>query len=69
MARFYENESWASSPTCFSVMSGSMACRAGLYVDQHGIYRPIGEPTDAELLDNAGRKRNLVEPCGNWTWN
>jgi transposase len=51
-ARFYENESWASSSDSFQRYAHRHGLPRGLYVDQHGIYRPTGEPTDAELLDN-----------------
>ena len=51
-ARFYENESWASSSDLFQRYAKRHGLPRGLYVDQHGIYRPDGEPTDAELLDN-----------------
>jgi transposase len=51
-ARFYENESWASASDVFQHYVRQHGLPRGLYVDQHGIYRPIGEPTDAELLDN-----------------
>jgi transposase len=51
MARFYENESWASSSDLFQRYAKRHGLPRGLYVDQHGIYRPDREPTDAELLD------------------
>jgi len=51
-ARFYENESWASSSDLFQRYARRHGLPRGLYVDQHSIYRPDGEPTDAELLDN-----------------
>ena len=51
-ARFYENESWASSADLFQRYALWHGVPRGLYVDQHGIYRPDGEPTGAELLDN-----------------
>jgi transposase len=51
-ARFYENESWASSSDSFQRYARRHGVPRGLYVDQHGIYRPDGEPTDADLLDN-----------------
>ena len=51
-ARFYENESWASSSDLFQRYATRHGLPRGLYVDQHSIYRPDGEPTDAELLDN-----------------
>jgi transposase len=51
-ARFYENESWASSSDLFQRYAKRHGLPRGLYVDQHSIYRPDGEPTDAELLDN-----------------
>jgi hypothetical protein len=51
-ARFYENESWASSSDVFQRYARRPGLPRGLYVDQHGIYRPDGEPTGAELLDN-----------------
>jgi hypothetical protein len=50
-ARFYENESWASSSDLFQRYAKRHGLPCGLYVDQHGIYRPDREPTDAELLD------------------
>jgi len=50
-ARFYENESWASSSDLFQRYAKRHGLPRGLYVDQHGIYRPDREPTDAELLD------------------
>ncbi len=51
-ARFYEKESWASSSDLFQRYARRHGLPRGLYVDQHSIYRPEGEPTDAELLDN-----------------
>jgi transposase len=51
-ARFYENESWASSSDVFQHYVGRHGLPRGLYVDQHGIYRPDSAPTNAELLDN-----------------
>jgi transposase len=51
-ARFYENESWASSSDLFQRYARRHGLPRGLYVDQHSIYRPDREPTDAELLDN-----------------
>ena len=51
-ARFYENESWASSADLFQRYVRRYGLPGGLYVDQHGIYRPDHEPTGAELLDN-----------------
>ena len=51
-ARFYEKESWASSSDSFQRYARRHGVPRGLYVDQHGIYRPDGEPTDADLLDN-----------------
>jgi transposase len=51
-ARFYENESWASSSDVFQHYVRRHGLPRGLYVDQHGIYRPDGEPTGADLLDN-----------------
>jgi transposase len=51
-ARFYENESWASSSDLFQRYARRHGVPRGLYVDQHSIYRPDGEPTGAELLDN-----------------
>jgi transposase len=51
-AQFYENESWASASDSFQRYVRRHGLPRGLYVDQHGIYRPDGEPTDAELLDN-----------------
>lgn len=50
-ARFYENESWASSSDLFQRYAKRHGLPCGLYVDQHGIYRPDREPTGAELLD------------------
>jgi hypothetical protein len=50
-ARFYENESWASSSDLFQRYAKRHGLPRGLYVDQHSIYRPDREPTDAELLD------------------
>src|SRR5208283_3341605 len=50
--RFYERESWASAADSFQGYVRRHGVPRGLYVDQHGIYRPEGEPTDAELLDN-----------------
>jgi transposase len=51
-ARFYEKESWASSSDSFQRYAQRHGVPRGLYVDQHGIYRPDSEPTDADLLDN-----------------
>jgi len=51
-ARFYEKESWASSSDSFQRYARRHGVPRGLYVDRHGIYRPDGEPTDADLLDN-----------------
>jgi transposase len=51
-ARFYERESWASAADSFQGYVRRHGVPRGLYVDQHGIYRPEGEPTGAELLDN-----------------
>ncbi|MGD0897941.1 MAG: ISNCY family transposase [Thermoguttaceae bacterium] len=51
-ARFYENESWASSSDSFQRYARRHGLPRGLYVDQHSIYRPDGEPTDADLLDD-----------------
>jgi len=51
-SRFYENESWASSSDLFQRYTRRHGLPRGLYVDQHSIYRPDGEPTDADLLDN-----------------
>jgi len=51
-ARFYENESWASSSDLFQRYAKRHGLPCGLYVDQHSIYRPDGAPTDADLLDN-----------------
>ena len=51
-ARFYENESWASSSDLFQRYALRHGVPRGLYVDQHSIYRPDSEPTGAELLDN-----------------
>jgi len=51
-ARFYENESWASSSDLFQRYARRHGLPRGLYVDQHSIYRPDGEPTGADLLDN-----------------
>jgi len=51
-ARFYENESWASSSDLFQRYARRHGLPRGLYVDQHSIYRPDGEPTNADLLDN-----------------
>ena len=52
-ARFYKNESWASSADLFQRYVRQHGLPRGLYVDQHGIYRPDHEPTDAELLDDS----------------
>jgi len=52
-ARFYEKESWASSSDSFQRYARRHGVPRGLYVDQHSIYRPDGEPTDADLLDNS----------------
>jgi hypothetical protein len=51
-ARFYEKESWASSSDSFQRYAHRHGLPCGLYVDQHSIYRPDGEATDADLLDN-----------------
>jgi transposase len=51
-AQFYENESWASSSAVFQHYARRHGLPRGLYVDQHSIYRPDGEPTGADLLDN-----------------
>ena len=51
-AQFYENESWASSSAVFQHYARRHGLPRALYVDQHGIYRPDGEPTGADLLDN-----------------
>jgi transposase len=51
-ARFYEKESWASSSDSFQRYARRHGLPRALYVDQHGIYRPDGEPTGADLLDN-----------------
>ena len=51
-ARFYEKESWASASDSFQRYARRHGLPRGLYVDQHSIYRPDGEPTDANLLDN-----------------
>jgi len=51
-ALFYENESWASAADVFQQYARQHGLPSGLYVDQHGIYRPDHEPTDQELLDN-----------------
>lgn len=51
-ARFYENESWASSADLFQRYARQHGLPRGLYVDQHGIYRPDHEPTGEELLDD-----------------
>jgi hypothetical protein len=51
-ARFYENESWASSADLFQMYARRHGLPRGLYVDQHGIYRPDHEPTGEELLDD-----------------
>ena len=58
------------------VVVGLVSCYArrhgvprGLYVDQHGIYRPDGEPTDADLLDNCPRETQFGRAMANWTWN
>jgi Helix-turn-helix domain len=51
-ALFYENESWASAADLFQAYVRQHGLPSGLYVDQHGIYRPNHEPTDRELLDN-----------------
>jgi transposase len=50
-ARFYENESWASSADLFQRYAKRHGLPRGLYVDQHSIYRPDRKPTNAELLD------------------
>jgi transposase-like protein len=51
-ARFYENESWDSVADLFQRYVRRHGLPRGLYVDQHSIYRPAREPTEAELLDN-----------------
>jgi transposase len=51
-AQFYEKESWASSSDSFQRYARRHGVPRGLYVDQHGIYRPDGAPTGADLLDN-----------------
>jgi hypothetical protein len=51
-AKFYENESWASAADLFQRYARRHGLPLGLYVDQHGIYRPAREPTAEELLDN-----------------
>lgn len=51
-ATFYENESWASAADLFQRYARCHGLPSGLYVDQHGIYRPDYEPTDQELLDH-----------------
>jgi transposase len=51
-SRFYENESWASSSDLFQRYARRHGLPRGLYVDQHSIYRPDGEATGADLLDN-----------------
>jgi DNA-binding transcriptional ArsR family regulator len=50
-ARFYENESWASSSDMFQHYVLQHGLPGALYVDQHGIYRPDHEPSGSELLD------------------
>jgi hypothetical protein len=52
-ARFYRNESWASSADLFMRYARRHGTPRGLYVDQHSIYRPDHEPTGAELLDKS----------------
>lgn len=52
-ARFYENESWASVADLFQRYAQVLGLPRGLYVDQHSIYRPAGEATGAELLDDS----------------
>jgi transposase len=52
-ARFYENESWASAADVFLHYVRARGVPRGLYVDQHGIYRPAHEPTNEELLDGS----------------
>ena len=51
-ARFYEKDSWASASDSFQRYARRHGLPRSLYVDQHSIYRPDGEPTDADLLDN-----------------
>jgi hypothetical protein len=51
-ARFYENESWASSVDLFQQYARRHGLPLALYVDQHGIYRPDHEPTNRELLED-----------------
>jgi len=51
-AWFYENESWASAADLFQQYARQHGLPNGLYVDQHGIYRPDHEPTGQELLDH-----------------
>jgi transposase len=51
-ARFYEKESWASSSDSFQRYARRHGLPRSLYVDQHSIYRPDSEATDADLLDN-----------------
>lgn len=53
-ARFYENESWKSAVDLFRHYVLRHGLPRGLYVDQHGIYRPDRAPTDAELLEERG---------------
>jgi transposase len=51
MARFYENESWASASDIFQWYVLRHGLPRALYVDQAGIYRPDHEATGSELLD------------------
>jgi hypothetical protein len=51
MARFYENESWASAADIFQRYVPTRGLPRALYVDQAGIYRPDHEATGGELLD------------------
>ena len=51
LARFYENESWASASDIFQRYVLSYGLPRALYVDQAGIYRPDHEATGNELLD------------------
>jgi transposase-like protein len=52
LAKFYENESWASAADVFQHYARQRGLPRGLYVDQHGIYRPAREPTEDEILAN-----------------
>lgn len=49
-ARFYEQESWSAAADVFQRYVRRHGVPRGLYVDQHGIYRPEGEPTAEQLL-------------------